>query len=158
MVQSSYTRFSGIRLYVPSYELETSHQERLITQHPIIKRNFMDFLVQTTQTYAAPAASINVQVSTSCTNPRALIVVTRWSQTATGNSGQGYYSETSPLSCTPGSIDPLLSLTNLQVRMGSGYVLPDCMFYNFQAFMDHISSAFAANGNESCGPNHWLDH
>jgi len=44
---------------------------------------------QTTQTHAAPGAAINVQVSTSATNPRALIVIPRWSQTATGNSGQG---------------------------------------------------------------------
>ncbi len=146
---ASYARFSGVRLYVPSFELDPSHQQQLISKSPVIKRNFMDMLTQTTQTYAQAGAAINVQVSTSCTNPRALIVIPRWSQTATGNSGQGYYSETSPLACAPSGTDPLLSLTNLQVKMGSNYVLPDRLFYNFQAFSEHLSSIFAQNGNES---------
>lgn len=147
------TRFSGVRLYVPSFELDPSHQERLLSQ-PIIKRNFMDFMTQTTQTYAGAGSAINVQVSTSATNPRALIVIPRWSQTATGNGGQGYYSDTSPLSTVPGSTDALLSLTNLQVKLGSNYVLPDRMFYSFQQFQDHIAGIFAQNGNQTvqtCG-------
>jgi hypothetical protein len=144
-------RFSGVRLYVPSYELDPSHQERLLAQ-PIVKKQFLDFMTQTTQTFAQAGAPINVQVSTSATNPRALIVIPRWSQTAaTGavNSGQGYYSEVSPLSTVPGSTDALLSLTNLQVKMGSNYVLPDRMFYSFQQFQDHVASIFAQNGDQT---------
>lgn len=146
---TSNARFSGIRLYVPSYELEPSHQQQLISKSPTIKKNFMDMLTQTTQTYAQAGSTINVQVSTSCTNPRALIVIPRWSQTATGNQGQGYFSETSPLATAPSGTDPLLSLTNVQVKMGSNYVLPDRLYYNFQAFSEHLSSLFAQNGNES---------
>ncbi len=146
---SANARFSGIRLYVPSYELDPSHQQQLISKAPVIKKNFMDMLTQTTQTYVAANGPINVQVSTSCTNPRALIVIPRWSQTATGNGGQGYFSETSPLACSPSGTDFQLSLTNLQVKMGSNYVLPDRLFYNFQAFSEHLNSIFAQNGNES---------
>jgi hypothetical protein len=142
------TRFSGVRLYVPSYELDPSHQERLLAQ-PIVKKQFLDFMTQTTQTFAQAGAAINVQVSTSATNPRALIVIPRWSQTATGNAGQGFYSEVSPLSTVPGSTDALLSLTNLQVKMGSNYVLPDRMFYSFQQFQDHVASIFAQNGDQT---------
>ena len=141
-------RFSGTRLYVPSYELDPSHQEKLLSQ-PIIKRSFMDFMTQTTQTYAQAGGPINVQVSTSATNPRALIVIPRWSQTATGNGGQGFYSETSPLSSVPGSTDALLSLTNLQVKLGSNFVLPDRMFYSFQQFQDHVAGIFAQNGDQT---------
>lgn len=143
------TRFSGVRLYVPSLELEPSHQEKLIGSNPIIKKSFMDFMTQTTQQYAAAGSAINVQVSTSATNPRALIVIPRWSQTATGNGGQGFYSDISPLSTVPGSTDALLSLTNIQVKLGSNYVLPDRMFYSFQQFQDHVSSIFALNGDQS---------
>lgn len=142
-------RFSGIRLYVPSYELDPTHQQELLSRSPVIKKNFMDMLTQTTQTYAAPGARINVQVSTSATNPRALIVIPRWSQTATGNLGQGFYSETSPLTCAPSGTDPLLSLVNLQVKMGSNYVLPDRLYYTFQTFSEHLNSIFAANGNQN---------
>lgn len=145
---TSDTRFSGVRLYVPSYELDPSHQEKLLAQ-PIIKKSFMDFMTQTTQTPAAAGASINVQVSTSATNPRALIVIPRWSQTATGNGGQGFYSDVSPVATVPGSTDGLLSLTNIQVKMGSNYVLPDRMFYGWQQFIDHASSIFAVNGNQT---------
>lgn len=141
-------RFSGVRLYVPSLELEPSHQEKLFAQ-PIIKKSFMDFMTQTTQTYAAPGAAINVQVSTSCTNPRALLVIPRWSQTAAGNGGQGYYSDVSPLATVPGSTDGLLSLTNIQIKVGSNYVLPDRLFYSFQQFQDHVASIFAQNGDQT---------
>ena len=143
------TRFSGIRLYVPSYELEPSHQEKLLASQPIVKKSFMDFMTQTTQQYAAAGSAINVQVSTSATNPRALIVIPRWSQTATGNGGQGYYSDVSPWSTAPATPDPLLSLTNIQVKMGSNYVLPDRMFYGWQQFLDHTSNIFSAQGNQS---------
>jgi len=141
-------RFSGVRLYVPSFELDPAAQEKLLAQ-PIVKKSFMDFMSQTTQTHAAPGAAINVQVSTSATNPRALIVIPRWSQTATGNSGQGFYSETSPFSTVPGTTDALLSLTNLQIKVGSQYVLPDRMFYSFAQFQDHVSSLFAQNGAQT---------
>lgn len=150
-------RFSGVRLYVPSLELEPAHQEKLISQNPIIKRSFMDFMTQTTQTHAAAGAAINVQVSTSATNPRALIVIPRWSQTATGNGGQGFYSDVSPLSTVPGSTDALLSLTNLQVKLGSNYVLPDRMFYTFAQFQDHVSSIFALNGDQTVNTSGLID-
>lgn len=150
-------RFSGVRLYVPSLELEPAHQEKLISQNPIIKRSFMDFMSQTTQTHAAAGAAINVQVSTSATNPRALIVIPRWSQTATGNGGQGFYSDVSPLSTVPGSTDALLSLTNLQVKLGSNYVLPDRMFYTFAQFQDHVSSIFALNGDQTVNTSGLID-
>jgi hypothetical protein len=142
-------RFSGVRLYVPSYELEPSHQEKLLATQPIVKKSFMDFMTQTTQQYAAAGSAINVQVSTSVTNPRALIVIPRWSQTATGNGGQGYYSDVSVWSTAPATPDPMLSLTNIQVKMGSNYVLPDRMFYGWQQFLDHTSNIFSAQGNQS---------
>lgn len=142
-------RINGVRLYVPSYEMEPSHQEKLLSEHPVVKRSFMDFMTQTTQTYAGPSARINVQVSTSATNPRTLIVIPRWSQTGTGNSGQGFYSEASPLSTVPGTTDALLSLTNLQIKMGSTYVLPDRLYYTFQEYLDNLSSIFAVNGNQT---------
>lgn len=151
-VDTTNARFSGTRLYVPSLELEPSHQEELISRNPIIKRDFLDFMTQTTQTFALSGAAINVQVSTSCTNPRALIVIPRWSQTAyTGavNGGQGYYSDSSPLSTVPGSTDGMLSLTNIQIKLGSNYVLPDRIYYTFQQFQDHVASIFALNGDQS---------
>lgn len=134
---------SGIRLYVPSYELDPSAQEKLVS-NPIIRRNFMDFLVQTTQGPVGTEGFFNVQVSTSCTNPRALIVIPRW-----GQADQGYFSDVSPLSTVPGSTDCLLSLRNIQVKMGSNYVLPDRLFYNYQTFIDHLSGIFALHGGQS---------
>ena len=142
-------RFTGIRLYVPSYDLEPSHQEKLLSTNPVIKREFMDFMTQTTQTYAGAGNRINVQVSTSATNPRALIVIPRWSATASGNDGQGYFSDVSPFATAPSTPDPLLSLTNVQIKMGSNYVLPDRQFYGFQQFLDHTSTLFALNGDQT---------
>jgi hypothetical protein len=112
----------------------------------------MDFTTATTQTYAAPGAQINVQVSTSATNPRALIIVPSWSASAPAADptfGQAYLSERSPLSTVPGSTDGLLSLRDIQIKMGSDYILPDRLNYSWSAFIDHTSSIFALNGNQT---------
>lgn len=147
----AYPAFTGARLYVPSYELDPVYQERLMAEAPIVKRSFMDYHYTTTQTHALPGARINVQVSTSCTNPKALIVVPRWSQVATGSPtfGQGRYSETSPFTTSPGTPDPFLSLTNAQIKLGNNYVLPDRLYYGFQQFLENVSGLFAVNGNQS---------
>lgn len=145
---SANARINGCRMYIPSYELEPSHQESLLSQ-PIISKDFTDFMTQSTQTYAAAGTAINVQVSTSATNPRALIVVPRWSQTSTGNGGQGFFSDVSPFSTVPGSTDGLLSLTNIQIKMGSDYILPDRLNYSWSMFNDHINSIFALNGAQT---------
>lgn len=142
-------RFSGVRLYVPSYELEPTHQELLLSKNPIIKKSFMDYSVQSSSTFSGPGSNISLQVSTSCTNPRAIIIIPRWSQTSTGNGGQGFYSDVSPLSTVPGSTDFCLSLKNIQVKIGSSYALPDRLYYSFQTFMDHISTIFSNQGNQS---------
>lgn len=138
---SSDKLLSGVRLYCPSYDLEPSHQEKLLTKMPVIKRQFFDFLTQTTQGPIAAGGFFNVQVSTSATNPRALIVIPRWAA-----ADQGFYSDVSPFSTVPGSTDGLLSLKNLQIKLGSSYVLPDRVFYGYQMFLDHISCIFAENG------------
>lgn len=148
---TAYARINGIRTYIPSYELDPSHQEKLLAQ-PVLSNDFTDFMTQSTQTYAAPGAAINVQVSTSATNPRALIVIPRWSAAAATGSplyGQALASEKSPVSTVPGSTDGLLSLINMQIKMGSEYVLPDRLNYGWAAFIDHITSIFALNGNQS---------
>lgn len=144
-------RINGGRLYLPSYELDPSHQEKLMAS-PSVTKEFMDFTTATTQTYAAPGAQINVQVSTSATNPRALIIVPSWSASApTGGPtyGQAYLSERSPLSTVPGSTDGLLSLRDIQIKMGSDYILPDRLNYNWSAFIDHTGPIFALNGNQT---------
>jgi len=145
---SADARISGVRLYVPSYELAPEAQQEIVSNPPV-KREFMDFLTQTTQTYAGAGAQINVQVSTSATNPRALIVIPRWSETATGNGGQGYFSEKSPVSCVPGSTDAVLSLKNMQIKMGSNYILPDRLNYTYQTFLENIETLFANDGNQT---------
>jgi hypothetical protein len=154
---TSDARISGVRLYVPTYEMNPVYQEKLLAETPIVKKKFLDFQTQTTQTFAGPGAAINVQVSTSCTNPKALIVIPRWSQTAVANGGQGFYSEHSPFSTVPGTTDGLLSLTNLQVKVGNSYILPDRISYGFQQFQDHVASIFAADGDQSVHTSGLID-
>lgn len=143
--------FTGVRMYIPSYTLDPVHQERLLAENPIVKRNFLDYQLQTTQTYTLPGQRINVQVSTSVTNPKALVVVPRWSQVATGGStkGQGFYSEKSPYTTSPGTPDPFLSLTNFQIKVGNNYILSDRLYYTFQQFMENVAPLFAVNGDQS---------
>lgn len=147
---SSNAPFSGIRLYVPSYECDAAHQEKLLSQPPIHKQ-FMDFSTVMSQGYTAPGATINLQVSTSAVNPRCLIIIPRWSQTPNTDTvnGQGFYSRASPLSTVPGTTDALLSLTNLQITMGSKHVLSDRVYYSFQNWLDHSQGIFANDGNNT---------
>jgi hypothetical protein len=145
---SADARIQGVRLYCPSYELAPEAQQEIVSNPPV-KREFMDFLTQVSQGTAAAGTMINVQVSTSCTNPRALIVIPRFSQVATGSGGQGFYSETSPLTGVPGCTDALMSITNMQIKMGSNYILPDRLYYTHQTFLENIETLFANDGNQT---------
>lgn len=130
--------FAGVRLYVPSYELDPEHQ-KMIMESPKVQRNFLDYTIQTSQAITS-GSFFNVQVSTSCTNPRALVVIPRVSSSDTTQS---------PYTCTPGCTDAFLALRQVQVKVGSNYVLPDRTSYGFQHYIDNVASIFALNGGQT---------
>lgn len=140
-------RFSGVRLYVPSYEFAPEFQEQVMAS-PVYKSSFIDY--QYFQgTGAVPTNTyFNHQISTSCTNPRGLFICPRISSTSTVNNSN-QITAWSPLTTSPSTPDPYMSLVNLQVKVGSQYLFPDRMYYTFQEFMEHLNTAFAANGNQS---------
>lgn len=142
---STDARFNGVRIYVESFEPTPEALEEILGKEPVEKW-FNDFLYTTTPTSVGAGLMANLQLSTSCTNPRAVILVPRVASTATGISA---LNSASPFCMSPGSTDAFLSLTNVQVKVGSQYVLPDRVYYTYQAFLDNTRSVFSVDGGNS---------
>lgn len=142
---STDARFNGVRIYVESFEPSPEALEAILGKEPVEKW-FNDFLCTATPTSVGAGLMANLQLSTSCTNPRAVILIPRVASTATGISA---LNSASPFCMSPGSTDAFMSLTNVQVKVGSTYVLPDRVYYTYQAFLDNAHSIFSVDGGDS---------
>tara|TARA_R110000868_G_scaffold1269_4_gene9914 strand:+ start:25 stop:1707 length:1683 start_codon:yes stop_codon:yes gene_type:complete len=128
-------RPNGLRMYVPGYECAPETIER-ITKQPIIKRQFMDIFSTVIQ-HQVPDGFVNQQIAGAISRPRAIVVIPQYSQTS-----QGQGSQLSAFNPSPGTTDPQLSLTQIQIKVGSNYILPDRLNYSFSAFLENTSQMF----------------
>lgn len=133
---------NGVRLYVPSYECSPSYHEKLVAQPPL-NRPFFDIYSNILQNQGA-GAYVNTQIASGISSPKALIVIPQLAQATQSTNSQG-----SALNPSPGTTDPQLSLTNTQIKLGSEYVLPDRVNYDFIQFLENTSQMFGLNGNQT---------
>jgi hypothetical protein len=141
--------FSGVRIYVESFEPSPEALEEILGKEPV-ERWFNDYLYNTTPTAVSANGNFNLQVSTSCTNPRAVILIPRIAAgTAVTTTETGIVSAQNPFCMAPGSTDAFMSLINVQVKLGSNYILPDRIYYTYQAFLDNTRSVFSVDGGDS---------
>lgn len=136
------SRQQGCILYVPSYTIAPSYEAKLLA-NPVIHRS--PYLVNSSVYQGMSSnAPINLQLFSAVTNPRALIVIPQYGQTA-----QGQVSQCSPTNPCPGTSDPTLSLTKTQIRLNSRAILPSPVNYGFTQFIENTSRIFAMNGGQS---------
>lgn len=134
---------NGIRLYVPSYEASPESQSQLMKQ-PTLHRPFFDLYATVLQNQGSNAF-INTQVASGISSPKAIIVCPQIAQAST----VGMNSQASALNPCPGCTDPQLSLTNIQVKVGASYILPDRVNYEFVQFLENNAQLFGLNGNQT---------
>ena len=139
---SANARPNGLRLYVPGYECSPLTIEK-ITRNPIVTRPFMDVFNNVIQNQGTQAY-INQQIAGAISQPCAIIIIPQLAQTT-----QTQTSQASVFNPCPGCTDPQLSLTQMQIKVGSQYILPDRLNYNFNAFLENTSQMFGLNGNQS---------
>lgn len=133
---------NGVRLYVPSYECSPKAHEELIRQPPLA-RPFFDIYSNIVQNQGA-GSYINTQIASGISSPKALIVVPQIAQAVNSFNSQG-----SALNPVPGCTDPQLSLTSTQIKVGSQYILPDRVNYDFVQFLENNVQLFGLNGNQT---------
>lgn len=138
---SANARQSGVFLWVPSLTLSDKDEQKLLSQ-PIVSRTpyMLNSSVYTTLTSNAP---INLQLFQAISNPRALIVIPQFA-----TSVQTQPSQCSPFNPSPGCTDPL-SLTKLQIRLGTKSILPAPINYGWNAFIQNTAQLFTINGGIS---------
>lgn len=133
---------NGARLYVPSYEMNPTYQEKIMAL-PVINRTFFDSYFTQIQNQAKNSY-INAQIATGISNPKAIVIVPQIAQQV-----NNFNSQASAFNPSPGTTDPQLSLTNTQVKVGSQYVLPDRVNYDFVQFLENNQSLFGLNGGQT---------
>lgn len=132
---------NGVRLYVPSYDCAPEAAAKLMRQ-PTIKAPFFDIYSNVIQSQAA-GSYINSQIASGISSPKALIVVPQIAQSVIGLNQQG-----SALDPSPATTMPQCSLTNTQIKVGSDYILPDRVNYDFVQFIENNAQLFGLNGNQ----------
>lgn len=132
---------NGVRLYVPSYDCAPESAAKLMRQ-PTIKSPFFDIYSNVIQSQAA-GSYINSQIASGISSPKALIVVPQIAQSVIGLNQQG-----SALDPSPATTMPQCSLTNTQIKVGSEYILPDRVNYDFVQFIENNAQLFGLNGNQ----------
>ena len=135
-------RINGVRLYVPSYECSPSAQAKLMAQ-PVLHRPFFDIYSNVIQNQLA-GGYINTQIASGISSPKALIVVPQIALAVNSFNSQG-----SALNPCPGCTDPQISLTSTQIKVGSQYILPDRINYDFVQFLENNVQLFSLNGNQT---------
>jgi hypothetical protein len=133
---------NGIRLYCPSYTASPEAQSTLMRQ-PVLNKPFIDLYHNVIQNQLA-GNYINTQLASGISNPKFLIVCPQIAQAVNSFNSQG-----SALNPCPGVTDPQLSLTGIQIKVGSEYVLPDRVNYDFIQFLEQTSTMFGLNANQT---------
>jgi hypothetical protein len=133
---------NGIRLYCPSYTASPEAQSTLMRQ-PVLNKPFVDLYHNVIQNQLA-GNYINTQLASGISNPKFLIVCPQIAQAVNSFNSQG-----SALNPCPGVTDPQLSLTGIQIKVGSEYVLPDRVNYDFIQFLEQTSTMFGLNANQT---------
>lgn len=140
---SSNQRLSGIRLYVPNYELQSSTVEKIQRSIPTKEVTFMDYYT-TRISSIGTLQSTSAQIASGLTNAKAIIIIPQAAASILTAAP-----ETSPYDTVPGTTTPLLSLTNINIKLGSKFVLSDRVSYGFQQFIDNNNELFGLNGAQS---------
>lgn len=133
---------NGIRLYCPSYTASPEAQSTLMRQ-PVLNKPFIDLYHNVIQNQLA-GNYINTQLASGISNPKFLVVCPQIAQAVNSFNSQG-----SALQPCPGVTDPQLSLTGIQIKVGSEYVLPDRVNYDFIQFLEQTSTMFGLNANQT---------
>jgi hypothetical protein len=132
---------NGVRLYVPSYDCAPEAASKLMRQ-PSIKAPFFDIYSNVIQSQAA-GSYINAQIASGISSPKALIVVPQIAQSVNSINQQA-----SALDPCPATTMPQASLTNTQIKVGSEYILPDRVNYDFIQYCENNAQLFGLNGNQ----------
>jgi hypothetical protein len=133
---------NGIRLYCPSYTASPEAQATLMRQ-PVLNKPFIDLYHNVIQNQLA-GNYINTQLASGISNPKFLVVCPQIAQAVHSFNSQG-----SAFNPCPGVTDPQLSLTGIQIKVGSEYVLPDRINYDFIQFLNQTSTMFGLNANQT---------
>ena len=139
--------FNNCRWYVPLYEPNPEFEKNLLATQPLKTIYYDDFYTYTSITNVS--GNFQSLITSGVRNPKYLILVPFFNNNVlySGNalSISPYQScfDSAPATASP------VSLTNFQVQCGGKTLFPIIEQFNFQQYMDEMSSIFGLNGGKS---------
>ncbi len=119
-------------LYVPAYVLTDEYESELLNNR--VKTIDYDDVLSATFTGLTAGQSLNLQVQTSATNPKMLIVIPHVNSASNATISP----ITSPFDSSPATTCPFASIQNFQVQLGGQNLFNSAQSYDFQQFMDEL--------------------
>lgn len=147
------------RLYVPAYSMNSIYESQLITMKPerdIVYTDIYNYIL-TGGTSVGAGQSFNAIVTNGLVNTKYIVVIPFLSGTV-ANSGLHVAANvyTSCFDTAPGTTSPFAALTQFQVQVSGESIFMQPEQYDFDAFLDEVSSINAVNGGISTGFNSGL--
>ena len=143
---------TSCRLYVPLYTMSPTYEDQYLTLNPtkeVIYRDLYNYNI-----IGVGAGSTFTQLLTNgITNPKAVVVIPMLNGSTAGNNATVYPMTPyqSPFATEPATSSPLLAIQNFNVMVSGINLFPQNQQYDFDQFLNELSSINAVNGGKSTG-------
>jgi hypothetical protein len=129
-------------LYVPAYVLTDEYESTLLKNQ--VQTIDYDDVLSAVFTGSTTGQSLNLQVQTSATNPKLLIVIPQ----VNSASNATVVPLLSPFDSSPATTCPWASIQNFQVQLGGVNLFTNAQQYDFQQYMDELVQSGINGGAE----------
>lgn len=141
---------NSCRLYVPGYTLNPIKEAQLLQSKPV-RDVFYNDIYTYSFTNIANNGTFNQLITNGIANIKYLVLIPVANISSVGALAPLVSDAQSPFSTVPATTAPMAALTNFNVLVGGRNVFQQNELYDFEAFIQQLSSINAINGGASTG-------
>ena len=146
--------FSNARLYVDLYTLDATHEQQLLSfKNKVFEYNdIYQYSIQTT------SVNVNTLLTNGLSHLKGLLIIPYIGTNSNPVSETAFIAPyQSPFACEPaGNTSRDIVLTNINVLVGGAAILQQAQLYDYEQYVNELSSCEAINGGLSRGLNNGL--
>lgn len=140
--------FNNVRLYVPSYTLNSTYESQLLDMRPTREIVYEDIY---NYTISNQTQNINQILTNGIANAKYIVVIPILSTASDGITIATAGPAQSPFDTVPSTSSPYCALSNFNVQISGKNIFQQNVQYDFDLFMDELSSLNAINGGATEG-------
>ena len=145
----SHPTFSGCRLYCPLYTLNPVQEDQYLSLNRQKRIVYKDIYQYQITNVSANNGQINTLLTNGISDAKTVILIPFLNNAVTGQNGFSPFQ--SVFDTAPGTTSPSIALTQFNVQVGGINMFVQNENYDFEQFLNELSSINAVNGNLTTG-------